>query len=168
MCWKGRRAPDSQLLVLGMRLGALLLWNSMSIAEGSRLVLFDPVMSGREYLTSARAMHRAMLRSLRGLSGGGRVRLRAGTEELLGATYSAATLDHLARLTIEPRQTGRPLSVDLITTASFRHREISHLPNKREVSFDCRWNDVASLDDTVPDVGISAALVELIEERSRA
>ena len=139
-----QRTNARRVTAIGVRLGATLLSNAANGFDLARAVLWDPIREGAEHRAELAAAQRRYLRggplfSLPARLGLGRPR---GQHELLGATYSELALRELGALRL--RSFGAwPCPVETMTT-------------------DCAWLDLAKLEDMLPDLGISQALLELV------
>jgi hypothetical protein len=67
----------------------------------------------------------------------------------LGTVYSVAAFRELGALALDPSLAEQRAPIRIWETAAF----------------DCGWQDVARLEDVIPDVGISSALAGLVMER---
>jgi amino acid adenylation domain-containing protein len=138
-----RRTGARRLTAIGVRLGATLL---SSVADGlqlAKLVLWDPIESGAQYLATLAAAHRRYLRSMPLLTLPRRAAsLRASaTHELLGVEYSEAGLQELGALTLNGRDGSCPVEI---------------------LSSDSAWLDLTELEDMLPDLGASEALAQMV------
>ncbi len=167
-----RRTGAARVVGVGVRLGAALLCASPAAEGLARLVLWDPVCDGAEHYAELAETHRHYLRGLQHLRLGRPPARPAGAEELLGTTYSDAALRELRALAISPGgPAGRAPLRWLVTSQAARQRErFAALCGARPdcqveaLDFDCCWNDLARLEDVLPDVGIAAALCAMVQE----
>lgn len=139
-----QRTGARRITAIGARLGATLLSNAARRLDLAGAVLWDPIADGSHYYAELAAAHRRYLRGGPLFSLGARLGLgrRRGQRELLGATYSAWGLRELAALGL-CRFGSASCPVETMTS-------------------DCAWLDLAQLEDMLPDVGISQALLELV------
>jgi hypothetical protein len=158
-------------------LGAALLWNTLDRLEVGRVVLWDPVCDGAEYIAALKENHRRYLRAVEyvdwhfPLPGRGRP---GATVELLGSTYSDRMVRDLAALRIDPRGKSRAVQLKWLATApaapqvarfeALARAGASDGNRVEEILVDCSWLDVASLESIVPDLGIAAALAAMVTE----
>jgi amino acid adenylation domain-containing protein len=164
-----RRTNATRITAIGVRLGATLLCGVAGSLDLARLVLWDPVCQGSEYLAEMAEAHRQYLCDVQHLRfRRPRARSTGGTE-LLGSTYSETALRELNALVIVPIAAGRPMSIKwLATSPSARQTaQFRALGGEREgcrietMDFDCSWQDVSHLEDILPDVGITRRLAEM-------
>ncbi|HXK20683.1 MAG TPA: AMP-binding protein [Polyangiaceae bacterium] len=139
-----RRTSARQVTALGVRFGATLLSSVASQLDLAKLVFWDPIERGSDYLAeldqAQRRYVRAMpLRSLRARVANLRAR---GELELLGTLYSDAGLRELAALAMSSRDAAR-CPVQTLSPA-------------------CAWLDLTELEDMLPDLGIAQALAQLV------
>jgi amino acid adenylation domain-containing protein len=137
-----RRVPGARIAAIGVRLGALPLCQVAPHLELERVVLWDPIENGRQYLAELGAMQRQYLRSVAPLNFWRRSRSRPRKNELLGTIYSDAAFRELEALTLPGLLSSQRCPVE-------------------KVSFDCGWADVSRLEDVIPDVRISSTLAGL-------
>jgi hypothetical protein len=157
-----------------VRLGATLLSNAAGDLGLSRLILWDPVCDGAEYYAEMAAAHRHYVSSMQHLRMGRPPGRLPGAEELLGTTYSDAALRELRGLSIARDAPNQSLPFKwLVTSQPARQRgRFAALCGARvdcrveTLDFDCSWHDVARLEDVLPDVGIAAALANMVTERA--
>jgi amino acid adenylation domain-containing protein len=167
-----RRTKATRITAIGVRLGATLLWNVAGRLDIAKLVLWDPVCQGAEHYTAMAEGHRRYLRAVQHLQRR-RTAPGAGGEELLGATYSETALRELKALVIGPRATGASIPIKWLSTSRPAHQRalFRSVSGAREgcrvevMDFDCRWQDLALLEDNLPDVGIARKLAEMAMER---
>jgi amino acid adenylation domain-containing protein len=142
-----QRTHAARISAVGVRLGATLLARAASRLSLAKLVLWDPVRHGAAHKAELAELHRRYLRSASLVP----FRLPSwranGGQELLGSTYSAAALRELAALDLEPLASDPRYPVET-------------------VELGCAWQDLGHLEDMLPDVGISRALVQSVRERS--
>lgn len=138
-----RRVKATRIVGIGVRLGALPLCQVAPHLELDRLVLWDPLQSGREYLAELAQMQREYLRSITPLGFWRRERSRPRKNELLGTIYSDAALRELEAISLPGLLSTQRCPVD-------------------SLSFDCGWRDVSRLEDVIPDAGISSKLAGLV------
>ncbi len=168
-----RRTGATRVTAVGVRLGATLLWNAAEGLEVERFVLWDPVVSGSEYVAALTAMHRRCLEAREHFSFRKRPesKLKAEGVQLLGSTYSAAALAELRALSIAvtarslvptlclatSRPAGHAVALDGVRTTG----DESHVTT---LDTDCFWEDPSRIEDILPDAHISAALTRMILE----
>jgi amino acid adenylation domain-containing protein len=141
-----RRVKATHIVGIGVRLGALPLCQVAPHLELERLVLWDPLPSGREYLADLAQMQRQYLRSIAPLGFWRRKRSRPRKNELLGTIYSDAALRELEGISLPGLLSTQRCPVE-------------------SLSLDCGWRDVARLEDVIPDAGISSKLAALVGGR---
>jgi amino acid adenylation domain-containing protein len=140
-----QRTRPTRITAVGVRLGATLLAQVASQLSLAKLVLWDPVRHGAEYYAELAALHERYLRGA-SLLPFRRPSWRAnGSQELLGSTYSAVALRELSALRLEPPAIDQRCRVET-------------------VELGCAWQDLGHLEDMLPDVGISRALVQSVRE----
>ena len=139
------RAP--RITAVGVRLGATLLCRAASRLNVSRLVLWDPVRRGAEHHAELAELHRRYLRATKFLPFRAPSWLARHGQELLGATYSSAALRELDALELTTPASEPRCRVEIVELGS-------------------AWQDLDHLEDMLPDVGISRALVERVQEGS--
>lgn len=140
-----RRTGAKHVTALGARLGGTLLSRAAEELPLARLVLWDPIPQGAEYRAQLVAAER---RYAHGRLPAFRARIASwlsrSQRELLGHRYSEQALRELARLELA-RPTPNACPARVFTSQ-------------------CDWLDLARLEDMLPDVGISEALLEMIAE----
>ncbi len=169
-----RRTGAASVAAVGVRLGATLLCNAAGDLGLSRLILWDPVCDGAEYYAEMAVAHRHYVSSMQHLRLGRAPARLPGAEELLGTTYSDAALRELRGLSITRDAPNQRLPFKwLVTSQPARQRgRFAALSGARTdcrvetLDFDCSWHDVARLEDVLPDVGIAAALANMVTERA--
>lgn len=108
-------AGPGRLLCVGLRLGAALL--SKAVANGlgaAGLVLWDPVVSGPDYLRALRALQAERTRLFSQVSAGGGESLGEGAEELVGYPYPDAVLNELGGINLSQAAWGKVRKVFLL------------------------------------------------------
>jgi amino acid adenylation domain-containing protein len=167
-----RRTKATRITAVGVRLGATLLWNVAGRLDVARVVLWDPVCRGAEHYAEMAEGHRRYLGAVQHLRFR-RAAPSAGGEELLGATYSATALRELKTLVIGPLAAAGSIPIKWLSTSRPAHQEALFRSVSRErggsrieaLDFDCRWQDLALLEDILPDVGIARKLADMATER---
>ncbi|HVR18247.1 MAG TPA: amino acid adenylation domain-containing protein [Polyangiaceae bacterium] len=160
-----RRTGARAVVAVGVRLGALLLFHAARRFPLTRVVVWDPVSDGNQHCAALRAVHQAYVRSVGHL----RWRRQAGTdgiEELLGTSYTEESIRELEALSLGKIAPELDLPVRWLesTTSAADKTPLEGRANFRSeyVDLDCGWHDVASLDDILPDAGVSRALARLV------
>jgi len=159
-----RRTGATRVTGIGVRLGATLLAEARRRGLAlSRLVLWDPVADGAALHAELVRMHRAYVRSLVHL------RLRRpqpprGAVELLGTAYTRTAIGELAAQRLLP--VDAPSARWLITSEPGRQAPLADAAGIPAVALDvdCRWGDLARIEDVLPDPGIAKALAALVTE----
>jgi pimeloyl-ACP methyl ester carboxylesterase len=160
------RTGATRVTAVGVRLGATLLAEARRQGVAlSRLVLWDPVADGAAFEAELARLHDAYVRSLVHL------RLRparapSGGVERMGLTYSRAALAELRRLQLLPLDD--PSAQWLVTSDPARQRELAKAAGARALALDvdCGWDDLARLEDLLPDAGVAKALAAMVEDPS--
>jgi pimeloyl-ACP methyl ester carboxylesterase len=99
-----RLSGASRISLFGLRLGATVALLASARAAAHRLVLWDPVVSGRRYLDEIRAAHRAEVPG------------SDGAREILGFALSPALEAEIAAITPDRLTTARGSQVHLIAS----------------------------------------------------
>jgi len=162
-----RRAGMAVIAALGVRIGATLLAHTMANLRLSRLVLWDPVVSGAEYLKEIGAMQRERLKALQSDRLGRKPRKVPGRQELLGFIYSQRLLGELARLDLETPSLAASGIVRCLLSAGEAQRVAGAVNGSFatvSVDGDCNWTDAAYLEDVIADTGFAKALAGMLEE----
>lgn len=169
-----RRTGARRVAALGVRLGALLLCRTLPELDLTRLLLWDPVHDGRGHHRSLARMQREYLKSVAHLRF---FRLRGAEpppNELLGTTFSTAALAELESLSLAPLLGQSALDIRWLATAgadcdaavaSNVGAGIAHL-SVECLDLACGWCELGSLEDTIPDAGVTAALRSMLRERA--
>lgn len=147
-----RRTGASNIVGIGVRLGALLL--AASDVQFARLALWDPVVDGETWYGEMRHVHKVYQRGMQHLRQGRTVKPMTDGEELLGTTYGLPALRDLRWMKLAPPE-GVP--VGWVATTNTPKAGATRL-----IEIDCGWADASRLDDLLPDLGISKALVEMV------
>jgi uncharacterized protein len=165
-----KRTPGASIFALGARIGATFLWSVSRELDIERILLWDPVANGLQYLNEMQSLHRARLRSLQDLRLGRRPHDAAGGKELLGFTYSDRALGEMRSLQI---QAASELKTPVDWIASQPHAQqralfstsLGHTPGARfkALDHDCLWSDATSVEDVLPDVGFSDTILNLVQ-----
>lgn len=140
-----QRTRATRITAVGVRLGATLLVHAASQLSLAKLVLWDPVRHGAEHHAELAELHGRYVRGASLLPFWRTCRRADGGQELLGSTYSTVALRELAALNLEPLATDQRCRV-------------------QTVELDCAWRDLEHLEDMLPDVGISRALIQSVQE----
>ena len=157
-----RRTRATRVTALGVRLGAGVLATAGIAA--ARLVLWDPVCRGADWVDEQAALHRRYLAGQQDLRRGRRPAPIPGGEEQLGVVYSNAALRELRRLEVR-RLDGVPIHwlATHDTARQARQRAAIAAGGQFEaVDLDCAWRDVTRLEEIIPDLGIAARLVDMV------
>lgn len=175
------RTGATQVVAIGVRLGATLLLHTTTAADGAdplweNIVVWDPVTDGAEYVRELERMHARALHSLVALRGWRRPRPDPARRELIGFTYAREALDAIGRLTLwEPRDRQRSIerlawlaSGELVPQ---RRAFDAHAATARTSTFvdhasRIAWSDVRRLGDLLPDAGLIDALLALADARA--
>jgi amino acid adenylation domain-containing protein len=142
-----QRTRAARITAVGARLGATLLSRVAGELSLAKLVFWDPVRDGAAHHAELAELHRRYLRATSLMP------FRAPSwpvrrgQELLGATYSATALRELAALELEPFSGEQRCRIETLELGS-------------------AWQDLDHLEDMLPDVGISRALVQRVLEDS--
>jgi amino acid adenylation domain-containing protein len=168
-----RRTNAARITAVGVRLGATLLWNAAGGLDVAKLVLWDPICDGAGYYAEMTEGHRRYLGATRHLRFRRSKSRAAGSETILGSTYSATALRELKALAVAPIATSGPLAVKWLGTSQDARHEAAFRAIRGErtgsrfeaMAVDCSWHDVSRLEDILPDTGISKKLVEMVTER---
>ena len=169
-----RRTGATRITAVGVRFGAALLGDAANDLDLAGLVLWDPVVDGSKYIAELAETHRRYVRSLRRWSF-----LRAappvkGAAELIGLICSETHVREIKELAFAPSRVRSPLPLKWLATSDLelqkrlfrsvaRDRDGSRL---EAMDADSGWNDIARLDQILPDVGISMKLATMAAERS--
>jgi len=168
-----RRCPGARITAIGVRLGAALLCQVAPELNIEQLLLWDPVCDGLAHHAELAQMQRAYLRSISDLGVWRFWRRRAQQtgQELLGTSYSAAGLRELQALRIGPWLSRQHAPIRSLHTAlpSERAAPLATLsPDSgllmEHLDYDCGWQDVARLEDVIPDVRLSSTLAAWVQE----
>ncbi len=143
-----RRTHATRVVAIGARLGATLLCAAAPRLKLSKVVMWDPVERGADYVAQLERAHQEQLRARPSIGARWRLLLARGTgrgrRELLGSCYSEQTLGELRSLQL-PAPTSTSAAVARLHTQS-------------------DWLESSHLEDMLPDVGISQRLVEMVGE----
>jgi amino acid adenylation domain-containing protein len=159
-----RRTGATRIAAVGVRFGATLLWNARSL-DVERLVLWDPVGDGSAHYAELAKMRRAYERGTQHLRGTMRLTEPSGDEELAGLVLSQAMLQELKALAITRAEGAATPSKWLATTDTHEQQALFDAAGGgtfHALDAATAWNDVARVDDIVPDVGISKALAAML------
>jgi amino acid adenylation domain-containing protein len=162
-----RRSGTTDVSALGVRLGGTLLYDSLSELELSRLVLWDPVVNGAEYLAEIELTQQQRLKSLQSDRLGRQPKRQAGRRELLGFIYPETLLAQLSQLKIQRGNGAARTRLHCVVTPSESERVAAAIGEGDElvaVEFECNWRDAAYLEDVIPDTGFTKALVRMVAE----
>jgi amino acid adenylation domain-containing protein len=169
-----RRTGATRITAVAVRLGAALLGDAADDLELAKLVLWDPVFDGSKYCAEMAETHEKYVRSLmrwRFLSPLAPVK---GGTELIGLVCSETTVRELKALVFAPSRARRRLPLKWLATSQagvqaelFRSIARDHAGSRMEtMDSDPGWNDIARLDQILPDVGISTMLATMAAEQS--
>jgi uncharacterized protein len=175
------RTGATQVIAIGVRLGATVLLHTLPVPGGDpvdweKIVVWDPVFDGAQYVRDLEAMHTRSLHALVALRGWRRPRPNPTRHELVGFTYGHQALESIRRLSLsrppaERRTTDR--FAWLATGELDRQREAfaaqtTHTPDAVFVDHASRiaWGDVRRLGDLLPDAGLIDALLALADVRT--
>jgi acyl carrier protein/pimeloyl-ACP methyl ester carboxylesterase len=161
---------------LGVRLGGALLCNAANRIELSKLVLWDPVCKGTDYYEEAAYMHQQYMRGTLRLRPTKLARSHAGSEELLGFTFSESALRELRNLAIPTMTSASTPSVEWLSTSHPARQRVLFrgVIGTRQgcrlelLDFDSHWDLIARSEDLLPDAGITDALVGMVLDQPRA
>ncbi len=161
-----QRAPGTKMFVVGARFGATLAMSARAEIDAARWIFWDPIENGASYLREMEAMHARRVKSLHDLRLGRAPRRVTNGRELLGFTYSREAERQIGALRIDASAASDP-SIDwVLTTGAGRVKETSRdaspAPRHHFVDIDCQWQDIASMEEVLPDVGLSQAIARLI------
>lgn len=168
-----RRTGARRVAALGVRLGALLLGQTLPELDLARLLLWDPVHDGASLHRCLAGMQRAYLKSIAHLRF---FRLRQPDpppNELLGTTFSPAALAALDTLSLAPLLRQTAVDIRWLATsgaecdaavASNVGAGVAHL-SVECVDVACGWGNLSSIEDTIPDAGVTSALRAMLRER---
>jgi amino acid adenylation domain-containing protein len=164
------RTAARRVIGVGVRLGGTLLHAAVTRIDLSRLVLWDPVVDGRNHHDTLVRLHRRFLRATRDLRLS-HARHVDGGQELLGSTYSHAALAQLRALRISAAPTAALPALAWLAScghgeqrALFESLAAGRNGNEfRSLDFDCAWNDLAQMAEVLPDVGIGKHLLAMVQ-----
>jgi amino acid adenylation domain-containing protein len=164
------RSGARHVVAVGVRLGGTLLLDVSAKLDLKRVVLWDPVLSGAEYVDDLRKRHHAYMRGVRYLRPLGAPAYSNGAEELLGFAYSRAAIEQIRLLAVdagdgakvplswlETAGRGRRAKGDPAMVAAARNAKLQY------GAYDCGWEELADLEDILPDVGISRLLAQMVQ-----
>ncbi|HEX3776839.1 MAG TPA: amino acid adenylation domain-containing protein [Polyangiaceae bacterium] len=164
-----QRTNGARVSAIGARLGALLLCQAATHLEFERIALWDPVTSGAELERQLDAMHRRYLRGIAELRFWRWPRFTT-EHERLGLIYSETAWRELHGLRLAPLLREQRAAIHWLETAEPTRaarlvRETGSAQTRIEqLDVDCGWQDVARLEDVLPDTHISERLIDLITE----
>lgn len=162
--------------LIGLRLGATLaaLASSRGDVRPQHLVLWDPVVSGRAYLTELAAQHRAYLRAELGADPAAPLRVRADGSplEALGTPISDELAAALARIELAAPPVASGLRAGHVTVIATQitpdlARLRPALPASahwRELTASAAWGSDAALNAMTVPMEIVQAIVARLEE----
>jgi amino acid adenylation domain-containing protein len=167
-----RRTGAEHISIVGVRMGALLSSRVLHHLDVRRFVLWDPVCDGAAWLKEMTTAQEGYLHNARYRRRWQGARPLADRVELGGMTYSAQAVRDLGRLTLAPLPGPRPRDLRwLETTRAPEHERWYQMIRRGNASAhqellerDCGWGDFDHIEHTLPDVGISAALLKLVVE----
>ena len=174
------RTGATQLVAIGVRLGATLLMHASTPVDGEdplweNIVVWDPVADGADYVRELERMHARALHSLVALRGWRRPRPDPARQELIGFTYAREALEAVGRLTLSAPSNGRRSTRHLAWLASgeltAQRRTFDALAASAkgstfvEHASRVAWSDVRRLGDLLPDAGLIDALLALADSR---
>ncbi len=169
-----RLHPNHEMVIVGARLGALLAVNARSGNEGqarlpavSRWILWEPIDSGRAYVDELERLHAACLRGLQHLRLGRLPRVIASSRELVGTTFSKTALRELRALDW-PRAPAHEASPTFLAPIHVLAHADAHEALQASnaqilaMAHDPTWTDARAMENLLPDVGISDAILEIL------
>ncbi len=140
---------SENLLQIGIRLGATLLVNLSSEGykpDASRTILWDPVISGEDYLDKMQAMHREMSEDANRYLIYDDKNVSA-KYEWLGYKYNEKLLEQLKRLSFS---SGSLHNVSVISTVGEHYNDFDtsrlHIETVKE---NCNWDDINKIEDFI-------------------
>jgi amino acid adenylation domain-containing protein len=164
------RSGVRQVVAVGVRLGGTLLLDIAASIDVRQVVLWDPVLSGAEYVLDLRQRHDAYMRGVRYLRPFGAPANRDGVEELLGFAYSPAAIEQIRSLAIDSTKAAKVPLGWLNTSGENRSSDLCQAiiaaagsADLRNGVHDCAWEELADLEDILPDVGISKLLAQMVQ-----
>jgi len=108
-----RRSGQASLVLVGLRLGATLAaLAARQRSDVARLVLWDPVLSGQEYLDELTVLQQAWLRDRLGAAGGS----LDVSDELLGMPINDDVRREMTALDVRRCAFGQGVAVDVVTS----------------------------------------------------
>jgi amino acid adenylation domain-containing protein len=165
-----KRSGAKRVVAVGVRLGGTLLVDCAAQLGLSRVVLWDPVLSGAEYLDDLRHRHAAYMKGVRYLRPFGAPAPVAAGEELLGFAYSPRTLEEISKLSLFAEGGRVPLRW-LDTAGAVSQPDVQRMVSAAGVGarleaglYNCRWRELSDLEDIIPDVNISKSLAGMVEQ----
>jgi hypothetical protein len=115
-----------------------------------KVIFWDPVCDGAEYLEKMTKAHGQYLRNIRFHRRLKRSARIAGGSELLGSIYSETALREMKELSISPIAAAKNVPIEWL-----------------DVDRDCGWTDIGRLEQILSDAGISNALVKMVRTNNR-
>ncbi len=166
------RTGAMRITAVGVRLGATVLCKALRSTELSRLVLWDPVLSGAKYVGEQQAMQSEHFRNTRHMRLWSTPPQLVGSVEMMGTMYSDKALQELRSLAID--QTDLPQTLPTALLVSSRTQGSAEptphwlaaqaRDGCEKLQLDCGWTDLAQRHEVLPDVGISRALARMVKE----
>jgi alpha-beta hydrolase superfamily lysophospholipase len=146
-----RRTGAAKITVLGIRFGALVLararaWQTNDLAI-DEVVLWEPVFDGAAYLQEMLGTHRDYLRYARNRRLWTRALKTPRGVDLLGALYPEPLIREIRQTVVLPAQNFPAAAIE-------------------RIGMDYGWNEIARIEQILPDPGISLRLLNSIVEQS--
>lgn len=155
--------------VIGLRFGATLA-ASIEDLSSDKLILWDPIVSGQQYMDQLRTMHKSMLRDLDRFRWIRHNAIRTVRTELLGHQYSPDLQSAVADVNLD--DIAQVNAVELISLHTNSHLENttavdkwgSHYPNHRPFKMPdtCYWHDIEQIENALLPHDIQRKIVNLL------
>ena len=166
------RSGAERITAIGVRLGASLLTRSLGRIGLDRAVFWDPVCDGECYVGSLLSEQSRYLNNVRHRRRWRGAPAPSGCAESSGATYSLMAMEELRDLVIAPgANTAWPSLRWLETSRSSDDAQrfealtgADRSSRLQSMEAGLGWGDIERIEQNMPDVGISKALLDMVLE----
>jgi esterase/lipase len=167
-----QRRTGADIMVFGIRTGALMALKGLSGLPVGRWVLWDPISNGFNHHQHLSAMQKNKVWRTKTLRGFNKPKKLNGGEELLGFTYSLQAIKELKELRNDDIEVTDNASIQLVHTINMLNDEDLRCwqqlfkVSMHHVEVNCNWLDPIELTTAITDQRIAYLISKLFMEYS--
>ncbi|TQV84573.1 non-ribosomal peptide synthetase [Aliikangiella coralliicola] len=167
------RSGFDNFVVLGVRLGATIAASAFSESHLEKLILWDPVVNGTEYLNQQQVNQKELIKELRFLKLFSKIKRNPHLNQFIGFNYSKQLLKEITSIDISQCQLNHHKQVALLKTSESIQNSIEYenfvgnLDQSKvvELTENCHWTDYQKTENALTNHQILSELINLITDQ---